>query len=70
MTVTKNSPGGGKLEEVPARERTVILPREKSADTAPVSLTPDTKIRVGMDPGTVDLVLAVLDESRNPITGE
>jgi ethanolamine utilization protein EutJ len=48
----------------------VILPRQLSEKALPTPVTPETKLRVGVDLGTAYLVLVVTDESGAPLAGE
>ena len=53
-----------------SQAETVILPRQLSEKAEPVTLPPETKLRVGVDLGTAYLVLVVTDESGTPLAGE
>jgi ethanolamine utilization protein EutJ len=48
----------------------VILPSHLSATAKPLNLSPQRKLRVGVDLGTAYLVLVVLDEDGTPLAGE
>ena len=48
----------------------VILPRRLSEIAEPAYLSPEVKIRVGVDLGTAYLVLVVTDETGLPLAGE
>jgi ethanolamine utilization protein EutJ len=58
------------LAETLARAETVILPRSLSESAEELSLSPGTKLRVGVDLGTAYLVLVALDEAGLPLAGE
>jgi ethanolamine utilization protein EutJ len=68
--ITPVPPDDGRLADLLTQARRVILPRAESAAAEPQPVSPDVKLRVGVDLGTAYLVLVVLDEDGTPIAGE
>ena len=58
------------LAQFLTQAKAVILPRQLSEKAEPVPLSPEIKLRVGVDLGTAYLVLVVTDESGAPLAGE
>lgn len=48
----------------------VILPRRLAEAAPPAAISPEVKLRVGVDLGTAYVVMAVTDESGTPLAGE
>ncbi len=70
MRPNEGPPVRADLARLLARADETILPRELSEHAGPVELSPETRLRVGVDLGTAYLVVAVLDENDRPVAGE
>jgi ethanolamine utilization protein EutJ len=64
------SPTGVSFAEYMAQAEAAILPEHLSQAAAPSVLSPDQRLRAGVDLGTAYLVLVVLDERGIPLAGE
>jgi ethanolamine utilization protein EutJ len=58
------------FDRILSQAEAVILPRQLSEKAPLITLTPETKLRVGVDLGTAYLVLVVTDENGTPLAGE
>src|SRR5512146_1696376 len=63
-------PGENHLAEYLSQADSVILPSARAQAAAPVPLSSQTRLRVGVDLGTAYLVLVVLAEDGTPLAGE
>src|SRR5512146_881178 len=63
-------PGEAALADYLSRAEAVLLPSARSQAAPPLGISPDARLRVGVDLGTAYLVLVVLDEHGMPLAGE
>ncbi len=70
VTTGMRLPEAINLADYLTKAGTLILPRELSERAGPVSIDTNSRLRVGVDPGTAYLVVVVLDENGQPVVGE